>query len=92
VGSPAILFFESEYDERRARGLAAMSGVTVSVADAAVGVRKADVLEVLREPAEPPTYPDAPALVAAVRRLGIVRQTAPSNGELIPRERVLEVS
>jgi polysaccharide pyruvyl transferase WcaK-like protein len=72
AGRPATLFYESEYDELRARGLAAMPGNAVNVRDASAGVAEADLLDVLLEPSTAPTYSDPHPLVDTVRRVGIM--------------------
>jgi hypothetical protein len=79
AGRPAILFPETEYDEQRALGLAALPGNAVSVMPVSEEGVAQRTRQALSRPTVPPRYREPRPIVSAMHRLGIVGGVSPAG-------------
>jgi polysaccharide pyruvyl transferase WcaK-like protein len=73
AGKPAILFWATEYDERRARGLAAMPGTAVKAVSTSDESAVEEVGDILERPAASVRAPSPHPIVGWLESLDIVR-------------------
>lgn len=76
AGHPAVLFCDTEYDQRRAEGLAALTGTTVEVMSGSARRVSRRTRAALSRPTNRLRYPEPHPLMTVIHALGVSRRAA----------------